>query len=57
MELVSPQVRSQDNPHVMSGMEEICRAWGLMEGVVILTQGFSQVPKEDILKWRREEMS
>lgn len=57
VKLVSPQVRSQDNPQAMSAMEEICRAWGLMEGVVILTQGFSQVPKEEILKWRREEMS
>lgn len=57
VELVSPQVRSQDNPHAMSAMEEICRAWGLREGGVILTQGFSQVPKEEILKWRREEMS
>ena len=42
---------------MMSGVEEICRAWNLMERVVIMTQGFNQGPKEETLKRRQEETS
>lgn len=42
---------------MVSGVEEIFRAQGLMERVVIMTQGFNQGPKEETLKRRQEEMS
>ena len=41
----------------MFGVKEICRAQGLMEGVVIMTQGVNQSPTGETLKWRQEEMS
>ena len=43
----------------MFGVKEICRAQGLMEGVVIVivTQGINQSPTGETLKWRQEEMS